>query len=441
MMNKLFTITVIILTLTGSLRALEGSPFFRQPAFDPFPKSSGTNTRQNLPSADITQSYLTTSQTWENSWKMTAEHNAQNQLISVTVWAWNSAIEDWEQIDRMAEIQYRSDGLPLSSVIQQWSGSAWVTFGPINYHYEGDLLKHVRYDCYIDGALRPYWHLYYEYLPPFNILDKTVEMWFNGNDMPYVRRNVFTWLSANQPTQIDESVMDRFGPWGLIRHTFVYHDLDQTSHASYLKSLIFGWPFYLAPGLQPVMLVEQRGFVEDQTGIPERHRYFFEYNEANELAYRRHYERDTNPPWSQTREYVYEHEDGLQSLVTYYDTTSNKIGYIPRTRTFSYYTQGSSNPEPDTAPASLELMVSPNPFKDNTTISFTLSQPAAVKLQIFNIKGQLVFEQMLAERASGKHQLDWDGKDSKGTRCGGGIYLYKIQSGRYSSGKKMILLR
>ncbi|MCD8480037.1 MAG: hypothetical protein LRZ88_07295 [Candidatus Cloacimonetes bacterium] len=68
-MNKLFTITVIILTLTGSLRALEGSPFFRQPAFDPFPKSSGTNTRQNLPSADITQSYLTTSQTWENSWK------------------------------------------------------------------------------------------------------------------------------------------------------------------------------------------------------------------------------------------------------------------------------------------------------------------------------------------------------------------------------------
>jgi hypothetical protein len=442
-MKKLLALAVIILGITVSLTALDGSSIFMRPAYDPLPNSFGTHTRQELLSTLLNQTYLVNSQTWVNQWKITAEFNDLNQVTCNTVWALQGGDNDWVALDRMTNMQYRSDGRPLSSTIQQWTGSSWYTFGEINYHYENDLLMHVRYDCYIDGQSRPYWHLYYEYLPPFNILDKTVELWFNGNAMPFVRKHEYTWYCGNQPTEINEMVLDRFGEWGHIRHTFVYHDQDQTSHASYLRRLEFGWPIIsdTVPGLQPVKLTEQRGFVESPSGLPERHRYFFDYNEANQMTNKRVYERDTNPPWSQTREYVNEYENGLQTLETYYDTYPGRIEYLPRTRRLYYYTESSSADEPATPELSFDLKVSPNPFKGSTRITYRLPEPGAVKLQIFNLKGQLVQEHQLNQKAAGEYHQDWDGKDAQGNRCAGGIYLYKIHFGRYSAGKKMILLR
>lgn len=83
----------------------------------------------------------------------------------------------------------------------------------------------------------------------------------------------------------------------------------------------------------------------------------------------------------------------------------------------------------------------PNPFKESTRISYKLRDAGAVELDVFNIKGQLVKQLQMPQKAAGNHEIDWDGRDSRGKRCAGGIYFYKVKSGRFSAGKKMILLR
>ncbi|HPI25229.1 MAG: T9SS type A sorting domain-containing protein [Candidatus Cloacimonetes bacterium] len=83
----------------------------------------------------------------------------------------------------------------------------------------------------------------------------------------------------------------------------------------------------------------------------------------------------------------------------------------------------------------------PNPFGTSTTITYKLREEAPVELEIFNIRGQLVKRMRLSSKGAGEHQIDWDGYDNKGKRCVPGIYLYKLRTGKFSSSKKMILLK
>ena len=84
---------------------------------------------------------------------------------------------------------------------------------------------------------------------------------------------------------------------------------------------------------------------------------------------------------------------------------------------------------------------SPNPFTGSTRISYKLHEASPVKLQIFNIKGQLVRELPSMQKAAGEYSWDWDGTDARGKKCSGGIYLYKIEAGTYNASKKMVMLR
>lgn len=442
-MKKLLFTFVVIFVITISLAAQERFSYFSRPSFDPLAQTFGTSNRLDLLSTTLTQNFNVTNQTWENYWKMTAEFNDLNQVTCFTEWYWDGSLEQWFQANRMSDIQYRPDGRPSFAQIQQFYNGAWTTFGDINYHYENDRLMHVRYDCFVNGQSRPYWHLYYKYYPTTNILKMMSEIWFNTNQMPFIRRYEFEWISGNQPVVIDESPMDAFSEWGLIRHTFGYHDLDQTSHASYMRRLEFGWPFYpnMVPGLQPVMLIEQRGFVEDLSGIPERHRYFFEYNDANQLVYKRLYERDTSPAWSQTREFVYEYQDGLQILETYYDTTQGRIDYLPRTRDFKYYTQSSTTNDSLSPETPFGFRIFPNPFNPETTISYKLSASNPVSIAIYNQKGQLVKSLVNEAKRAGDYSTKWNGTDTNGQNVANGVYFVKMTAGSYHTTAKMILMK
>jgi hypothetical protein len=83
----------------------------------------------------------------------------------------------------------------------------------------------------------------------------------------------------------------------------------------------------------------------------------------------------------------------------------------------------------------------PNPFSGDTEIHFQVPSPMNVKIKIFNILGQEIFE--LADRKfeSGKHTLRWNGRDYNGNKVAKGIYFYRLQSGELSQAKKMYLTR
>jgi len=83
----------------------------------------------------------------------------------------------------------------------------------------------------------------------------------------------------------------------------------------------------------------------------------------------------------------------------------------------------------------------PNPFNPITTISFELAAATKVKLQIYNLRGQLVNAICDMELSAGRHRLNWDGRDTSGRKVASGVYLYRLITSDYSNTRKMLLLK
>jgi len=83
----------------------------------------------------------------------------------------------------------------------------------------------------------------------------------------------------------------------------------------------------------------------------------------------------------------------------------------------------------------------PNPFNPSTTISFDLASPSEVKIEIFNVKGQLVKNLVHKAYPTGSHTIVWDGRDHEGSNCGTGVYFYKMTAGKTAQTKKMMMMK
>ncbi len=83
----------------------------------------------------------------------------------------------------------------------------------------------------------------------------------------------------------------------------------------------------------------------------------------------------------------------------------------------------------------------PNPFNPETNISFSLKQAAPVSIEIYNVKGQMVRKLVNDVREAGTHTVVWNGSDNNGRAVSSGVYYFKMNTGKYSSTKKMILMK
>jgi hypothetical protein len=96
----------------------------------------------------------------------------------------------------------------------------------------------------------------------------------------------------------------------------------------------------------------------------------------------------------------------------------------------------------------------PNPFNPETTIAFTVgsiyissessrhtASHTGVRIEIYNIRGQLVRELLNAELTSGVYNVVWDGTDDDGRDVGSGVYFYRMTSGDFSATNKMLLIK
>lgn len=86
---------------------------------------------------------------------------------------------------------------------------------------------------------------------------------------------------------------------------------------------------------------------------------------------------------------------------------------------------------------------SPNPSNPSTTIRFSIggSDPIPVSLQIVNIRGQRIRELTRGDYLPGPHSLTWNGRDDRGRPVASGVYLFRLEAGRYTATRKMILLK
>jgi agmatine/peptidylarginine deiminase len=87
----------------------------------------------------------------------------------------------------------------------------------------------------------------------------------------------------------------------------------------------------------------------------------------------------------------------------------------------------------------------PNPFNPSTTISFSITQDASVKLSIVNMKGQKVRTLVNQNEIAGQHQVIWDGLGDNGDRVASGVYFVTMDTDAegidFTSCKKIILLK
>lgn len=84
----------------------------------------------------------------------------------------------------------------------------------------------------------------------------------------------------------------------------------------------------------------------------------------------------------------------------------------------------------------------PNPFNSSTTLRYGLPSRSRVRLQVYNVLGQIVADFVNAEQAAGWNQVMWN------ATVASGLYFYRIEAvsvsdpnKRFVDVKKMILLK
>ncbi len=69
----------------------------------------------------------------------------------------------------------------------------------------------------------------------------------------------------------------------------------------------------------------------------------------------------------------------------------------------------------------------PNPFNNQTAIEITILEKSSVKLEIFNISGQLVRSFDFGFRLPGSYKMSWDGSADSGKQVSGGVYILRLK--------------
>ncbi|MCL2065545.1 MAG: T9SS type A sorting domain-containing protein, partial [Candidatus Cloacimonetes bacterium] len=83
----------------------------------------------------------------------------------------------------------------------------------------------------------------------------------------------------------------------------------------------------------------------------------------------------------------------------------------------------------------------PNPFNPSTTIAYSLAESGNVKLQIFNIRGQLVKTLVNEVQNAGRYTVDWHGDNDRQRSVGSGVYFYRLETSAGRQVKRMVLLK
>jgi hypothetical protein len=84
----------------------------------------------------------------------------------------------------------------------------------------------------------------------------------------------------------------------------------------------------------------------------------------------------------------------------------------------------------------------PNPFNPSTKIKFSLPQTEKVKLEVYDVQGNLIKSLVDYDLYQpGNYEVTWNGDNNKGSSVASGIYFVKMQAGKYAHTKKMNLVK
>lgn len=83
----------------------------------------------------------------------------------------------------------------------------------------------------------------------------------------------------------------------------------------------------------------------------------------------------------------------------------------------------------------------PNPFNPSTAIQYGLPEAANVRVEVYNLRGELVRVLQNSGQAAGAYELIWDGRNSNGQTVPSGVYLYRLSAGHFIETRKMLFTK
>jgi len=101
-----------------------------------------------------------------------------------------------------------------------------------------------------------------------------------------------------------------------------------------------------------------------------------------------------------------------------------------------YYHQNVAIDNPAQSFQDFLIMNFPNPFSISTKISFSLPNPEKVKIQIYNLKGQLIETLLNENKPAGNYTFNWNSKEMSS-----GIYFCKLSTNKTSSIQKLMIIK
>jgi hypothetical protein len=137
--------------------------------------------------------------------------------------------------------------------------------------------------------------------------------------------------------------------------------------------------------------------------------------------------------------------DGTGGIIITWDTISTNRGvYAQRINRYGECGNITTVLEfnEDIAPISFLLNLNyPNPFNNQTSISYQINKSSHTVLKIYNITGKEVKTLVNEFQPKGNYQTSWNGKNSEGGDVTSGVYLCKLNVNDKVSTKKLILVK
>ena len=83
----------------------------------------------------------------------------------------------------------------------------------------------------------------------------------------------------------------------------------------------------------------------------------------------------------------------------------------------------------------------PNPFNPVTNLSYDHPEDAMVNIIIYDMMGRIVNNLVNENQSAGYKTLQWNATNNVGHPVSAGVYIYTIKTDKFTSTKKMILLK
>ena len=302
---------------------------------------------------------------------------------------------DWLNVNLNSNY-YDESGYVISQLTQIWSGNSWVN---------------VSRALYTNNSLGKY------------LLD-TMQVWESGNWINHTFYSQEYHQNGSMSVKIQKWWNRTINNWD---NQWIWHD-DYDAHNNLVYRSTGQWSDsgWVTSARQIMSYDENDNFVAHlgqslvNGGWLTNYNLEYSYDVNGNCIYASAFDRDWLP--------IY------YNLYLWYNNNSNLMSFNAKTVEVQYQTITEIKTENEILINFSLYQNYPNPFNPETVIRFALPEAGYVKGVVYDILGREVTTLLNGEMNSGNHEIMFDAKG-----IASGVYVFRLEAGKYSSAIKMIV--